>query len=60
MENCIDVKKLAKTNGGIISTKVAIENGISRMKLSKLCQAKVIERIARGQYVLVDDIQDEM
>lgn len=60
MENCIDVKTIAKSNGGIISTKVAIENGISRMMLSKLCQAKVIERIARGQYVLADDIQDEM
>ncbi|MBR5348639.1 MAG: type IV toxin-antitoxin system AbiEi family antitoxin domain-containing protein [Lachnospiraceae bacterium] len=54
------IKTLAKRHGGIISTKVAGENGISRMQLTNLCKNKVIDRIARGQYVLADDMQDEL
>lgn len=60
MENNADIFMIAQSNGGIISTKAAIENGISKAKLSRLCKEKVIERIARGQYVLSDDLQDEL
>ena len=52
---------LEKTsNNGIIQTKIALENGISRATLSKLCKAGKLVRIANGQYILSDDVQDEM
>lgn len=59
--NFIDeLKIIAKNNGGIINNKIAEKHGISRSMLSNLCLKNKIERIARGQYVLNDDIQDEL
>jgi hypothetical protein len=40
MENNSHIFRITKSNGGIISTKVAIKNGISRTKLSKLCKKR--------------------
>ena len=52
------LKLIAENNGSIINNKTAAEHGISRAILSKLCLENKIQRIARGQYVLSDDMQD--
>lgn len=54
------LKRIAQENGGIIDNKTAAENGISRAMLSKLCSKHQIRRIARGQYIFEDDVQDEL
>ena len=51
---------IAENNGGIINNKIAAEHGVSRTILSKLCLDNKIQRIARGQYVFNDDMQDEL
>ncbi|MBQ3124900.1 MAG: hypothetical protein IJC09_05730 [Clostridia bacterium] len=59
--NSIDVlRKIADKDNGIILTKTAVENGISRSNMSKLCKNGKIVRIANGQYVLPDDLNDEL
>lgn len=55
-----ELTSIAKENGGIIENKAASDRGISRAMLSKLYAAGVIQRIARGQYVLADEMQDEL
>lgn len=55
-----ELTAIAKENGGIIETKVAEQKGISRSMLSKLCKEEKIHRIVRGQYVLTDELQDEL
>lgn len=54
------LKKVADENGGLILTRVAVENGISRSNLSKLCEGGKISRIANGQYVLSESLNDEL
>lgn len=54
------LSKIAEENGGIIETKCAVKNGISRSILSMLCKKGMISRIAQGQYVLPDTIGDEL
>ena len=44
----------------IIETKIAAQYGISRFMLYKLCKENKIHRIVKGQYVLPEDIQDEL
>lgn len=51
---------IAKEHGGIIETKIADQHGISKATLSNLCKKGKILRIARGQYILPDDLQDEL
>ncbi len=51
---------IAKTHGGIIETKIAAQHGISKAMLYKLCKQEKIFRIVRGQYILPDDMQDEL
>ena len=46
--------------GGIIETKTAAQRGISKAMLYKLCKADKIHRIVKGQYVLPEDMQDEL
>ena len=60
MNSLMKLEAIAKENGGIIETKVALEQGVSHTILSKLCKEEKILRIARGQYILPDDIQDEL
>lgn len=57
IEKLIDIEK---KYGGIIETKIAEENGISKAMLSKLCKEDRIYRIARGQYILSDDMSDDL
>ena len=51
---------IAEAHGGIIETKIAEQHGISRAMLSKLYKEERIQRITKGQYILPDDIQDEL
>lgn len=60
MDYIYEIKKIAEENGGIIDNKHAASAGVSRAMLSKLCKENKIQRLMRGQYVLVDDIQDEL
>lgn len=54
------LKIIAENNGGIINNKIAAEHGVSRAILSKLCLNNKIQRIAHGQYIFNDDMQDEL
>ncbi|MBQ2968629.1 MAG: hypothetical protein IJE10_10990 [Clostridia bacterium] len=59
--NCMaELINIAKNNGGIIETKIAAEHGVSKAVLCKMCKENKIQRIARGQYILPDDMQDEL
>ena len=59
--NSVDkLYSIALDNGGIIETKTAAEHGISKAVLSKLNKENKIFRIAHGQYILPDDMQDEL
>ena len=60
MDYINELKLIAENNGGIINNKIAFEHGISRAILSKLCLDNKIQRIARGQYIFNDDMQDEL
>jgi len=60
MDYMYKIKKIAEENGGIIDNKSAASVGISRAMLSKLCKENKIQRLMRGQYILADDIQDEL
>ena len=54
------LQSLADQNQGIITTQAAQDAGISRAMMSKLCKAGTIQRIAMGQYMLADDMPDEL
>ena len=60
MDNISILRQISVINGGIISTKLAAKRGISKMTLSRLCKSSVIERIAQGQYIFPNEIQDEL
>ena len=44
----------------LIETKKAAQHGISRAMLYKLCKEDRIHRIVKGQYILPDDMEDEL
>lgn len=54
------LKEISSINNGLILTKNAVDNGVSRASLSQLCKEGKISRIAIGQYVLSEDLNDEM
>lgn len=54
------LKKLAEQGGNIITTKAAEAAGISRSVLYKRSKEGKIQRIAQGQYMLADDMPDEL
>ena len=60
MNYMIELTAIAKTHGGIIETKIAAQRGISKAMLYKLCKEDKIHRIVKGQYILPDDMQDEL
>ena len=55
-----EIAAIAEANGGIIETKIAEQRGISRAMLSKLYKEDKLQRITNGQYILPDDMQDEL
>lgn len=60
MDYMTKLSDIAKSHGGIIETKIAAQHGISKAILYKLCKKDKIHRIVKGQYILPDDIQDEL
>ena len=60
MDYMAELAVIAKTHGGIIETKIAAQHGISKAMLHKLCKDDKIHRIVKGQYILPDDMQDEL
>lgn len=60
MDYISELAAIAKAHGGIIQTKIAAECGISKAMLYKLCKDNKIHRIAKGQYILPDEMQDEL
>ncbi|MBE6688859.1 MAG: hypothetical protein E7588_06230 [Ruminococcaceae bacterium] len=60
MDYMSELAAIAKMHGGIIETKIAAQQGISKTMLYKLCKEDKIHRIVKGQYILPDDIQDEL
>lgn len=55
-----ELTAIARDHGGIIDTKTAAEHGISKAMLYKLCKNEKIHRIVKGQYILPDEMQDEL
>jgi predicted transcriptional regulator of viral defense system len=51
---------IAQEHSGLIETKIAAEHGVSKAMLYKLCKEDKIQRIAKGQYLLPEDLQDEL
>lgn len=60
MDYIAKLTAIAKSHGGIVETKIAAEQGISKAMLCKLCKENKIHRIVKGQYILPDDMQDEL
>ncbi len=60
MNFMIVLTAIAKEHGGIIESKVAMRHGVSKAMLYKLCKEEKIHRIVKGQYILPDDMQDEL
>ena len=55
-----ELSAIAKSHGGIIETKIAAQHGISKSMLYKLCKEGKIHRIVKGQYIMPDDMPDEL
>lgn len=51
---------ISKQSNGLITTKEAGVNGVSRAMLSKLCNLGKISRISAGQYVFATELGDEL
>lgn len=60
MDYMAEITNITKTHGGIIESKIAAQYGISKAMLYKLCKQEKILRIAKGQYILPDEMQDEL
>ena len=54
------LKEISNENNGLILTKTATAKGISRASLSQFCKDGKITRIANGQYIFSEDLNDEI
>lgn len=54
------LREISNEKNGLIQTKDAISRGVTRSNLSKLCKSGKITRIVNGQYILNDELNDEM
>lgn len=54
------LESVSEENNGLIITKMAVANGVSRAVLSKLCKKGLLSRIAVGQYIFASELGDEM
>jgi predicted transcriptional regulator of viral defense system len=54
------IDSLANENNGIIRTRDAARAGLSRTTLGSLVKKGALERIAHGQYILPNDLPDEL
>ena len=60
MDYITELASIASEHGGIIEAKIAAQRGISKAMLYKLCKEDKIHRIVKGQYILPDDMQDDL
>ena len=60
MDYMTELTAIAQEHGGIIETRTAVAHGISKAMLYKLCRENKIHRVVQGQYILPDDMQDEL
>ena len=60
MDYMAELAIIAQKHGGIIETRTTVAHGISKAMLSKLCRGNKVHRIAQGQYILHDNLQDEL
>lgn len=60
MDFMTELAVIAKEHGGIIEAKIAAQHGVSKAMLYKLCKEDKIHRIVKGQYILPEDMQDEL
>lgn len=60
MDYMAELTAIAQEHGGIIETKIAAKHGISKAMLYKLCKDNRLHRVVQGQYILPDDMQDEL
>lgn len=60
MDYLTELIAIASEHGGIIEAQIAVQRGISKAMLYKLCKENKIHRIVKGQYILPDDMQDEL
>ena len=60
MNYIAELTAISKENGGIIETKIAARYGVSKAMLYKLCKYNKIHRIVKGQYILPDELEDEL
>ena len=56
MDYIVKLTTIASKHGDIIEAKIASEHGIYKAMLYKLCKENKIYRIAKGQYILPDDM----
>lgn len=54
------VENLIRNNNGVVHTADVLAEGISKTTLSKLENDGLIVRVARGQYILPDELPDEL
>jgi predicted transcriptional regulator of viral defense system len=54
------ITELIRKNGGIIRTADVLHAGVSRTTLTKLERAGLLERVARGQYILPNSFPDDL
>lgn len=54
------IEKLIRDNGSVVSTADVVSAGLSKTTLSVLEKGGKIVRVARGQYVLPDELPDEL
>ncbi len=60
MEIDLILKQLSNENSGVILTKAAGAQGVSRAKLSHLAKTGKLIRIANGQYIFSSELEDEL
>ncbi len=53
------ILELVQKNGGYITTKEVVDNGLNKMALKRLCDGELLERISTGFYSLPNIITDE-
>lgn len=54
------LQELSQNGTNIITTQMAEHAGVSRAMLSRLCKEGVLQRLAKGQYILPSIIPDEL
>ena len=53
------ILELVQKNGGYITTKEVVDNGLNKMALKRLCDGELLERLSTGFYSLPNIIIDE-